>query len=154
MTLTLYTTSSEKNRIGKALNQQIQITGTLRASDRGNMRNPVITVETTASNNATVLSCNYAYITEFGKYYFIGDKRTVSDKLVELPLTCDVLESFSASILNTKAVIARSEGYNSPYLNDISRPIYNWPAVLTKTFSTGFDSPHYYLTVASSVEST
>lgn len=152
MTLTLYTTSSERNRIGKSLVQQIQITGTLRAGDSGNMINPTITIESTAANISTVLSCNYAYITEYNRYYFIGDKKTVSDKLVELPLECDVLESFKTSILENDVLVGRSEQNTSDYISDGQRPLYNFPMVLTKEFPYGMNSLHFYLTVATSYE--
>ena len=146
MTLTLYTTSSEKNRIGKTLTQQAQKTGVLRPSDNGNLRTPVITVE----YSATVLSCNYAHISEYNRYYFIVNKTPISNDRIELQLKCDVLESFKNEIKNNEMLIDRSEYNTNTFLVDNSRPVFNYPMVLTKNFSTGFDSFKYYLTVASS----
>lgn len=152
MTLTLYTTSSERERMGKTLTQQVQVTGTLRGQDNGNKRSPTITVEANASNRATILACNYAYISEYDRYYFIGPMKPVTDKLIEIPLTCDVLETFKTGISNNMMILDRTELYNSQYVVDNSRAAENFPMVLTRSFSAGFNSPHYYLTVASSIE--
>ena len=145
MTLNLYSTSSEPNRIGKSLTLKVTKTGTLRSSDDGNVINPVIAV----GNASTVMESNYAYITEYNRYYFITNKRPINNGLVELSLSVDVLESFKTQIKSNTVLIERSEINSNAYLNDNERPVFNYPMVLTKSFSTGFDSFKYYLATAS-----
>lgn len=149
MTIILYTTASEENRINKVLTTVTTLTGTLREDT--NVENPYITIDMT-NTQTDILKCNYAYITEFGRYYFIIDKKIINNNFIELQLRVDVLKTYATEILNNEVLIERSEFYNEPYIVDNQRMAYNFPMVLTKKFSTGFDSPHYYLTVASSVE--
>lgn len=148
MTITLYENQSEWNKIKKTLNNlsKIELTGTLK--DATNIETPVITIETTSG----VLDKNYAYIPDFGRYYFITDKQIITTNLVKLSLQVDVLMSFQNEILNTPCHIERSTEMYNKYINDNEQTAYNFPMVLTKAFSTSFDTPKLYLAVASSVE--
>lgn len=151
MTINLYTTSSEKNRINKTVTLVHTLTGAL--LDDCTVENPTITIEMT-DNQSSILGCNYAYITEFDRYYFIEDKAVNDDNFVTIQLKVDVLMSYATAIMNTEMLIERSELYNSPYVTDNQKMAENFPMVLTRSFSGGFNSPHFYLTVASSVEGT
>ena len=153
MTLNLYATKSEKNRIGKGLVLKKTTTGVLRNRDGGSRRNrddgsrrnPILQVQ----NDSNVDGSNYAYISEYGRYYFIVEKRPINNSLVELVMVCDVLESFATQIKNNEVLIERSERYNESFIVDNSRPAFNYPMVLTRKFGADFDAFNYYLTVAS-----
>lgn len=140
MTLNLYTISDEPNKINKTLGTAVSLTGTLR--DPTEIENPIIQIEGVAN-----IGSNYAYIPEFGRYYFT-DKRMDSDKLMTLTLKVDVLMTYKSAIMSTPMIIERSEQNGNNYLNDSQRPIFNTPMTLTKKFPSGFDSFHFYLTTA------
>ena len=143
MTLNLYTISDEPNKINKTLGSATSLTGTLREPTE--VENPVIQIEGVSN-----IGSNYAYISEFGRYYFITDKRMDSDKLMTLTLKVDVLMTYKSAILTTPMIIERSEQNGNNYLNDNQRPIFNTPMTLTKKFPKSFDSFHFYLTTSAS----
>lgn len=150
MNIKLYQNASEPNRIIKALSLLTEMNGNLR--EGCSIERPVIQFDMSVSKTP-FMNCNYAYIQEFGRYYFITDKNTRYDDIIEISMKVDVLMSFSDTILNTEMLIDRSEEINTlsqPYIVDNQRPAYNYPMVLTKAFSSGWETPKYYLTVANS----
>ena len=149
MTINLYTTKSEKNRINKTTTLISSLSGTLK--DDCQVENPTITIDMT-NVQSSILSCNYAYIPDFNRHYFIEDKAVDNNNFVTIQLRVDVLMTYASTILNTPMLIERSQYYNSQYIVDNQKMAENFPMVLTKTFSTGFDSPKFYLTVASYTE--
>jgi len=143
--ISLYNTASEPNKINKILENGVSISGTLKESC--SIENPVIVIDM-VNQSSVFLSKNYAYISEFGRYYFITDKTIEGANLLRLSLKVDVLMSYAYQITNTPVLIERSEEMASPHITDNSRPMFNYPMVLTKKFSGSFDSFHFYLTTA------
>lgn len=94
--------------------------------------------------NANVLECNYCYISDFNRYYFINDISVSPANKMIVSCSVDVLKTYSGSIGNLKACITRSESIGGPtYIIDDRLPIN--PVVKefkTATFSGGF-SPSY-----------
>lgn len=142
MNVILYTNNSEKNKIGKALANETSLTGTLRTPSE--IVNPEITIDFSNRLEFSKLGLNYAYIPEFGRFYFIKEGRLVSNKLCLLKMHVDVLESFSTEILNQYAVISRQENDWNLFLNDGFFRCYQNPQVQTKKFPNGFSSPDTY----------
>ena len=97
-----YRNSSEKNKIGKTLTNELSLSGTLREST--DLINPVITVEA-----ESMVNYNYAHIAAFGRYYFIERMEVVRTGLWRVYLSVDVLESFKTSIKNQMVIIEASE---------------------------------------------
>lgn len=144
MTLKLYTNSSDRNHLDKIISQQgSDITGTLR--ENCSVVDPVIKIE--SINNFNIASCNYAYITEFGRYYYITNIVCVG-KLYELHMHCDVLMSFKSQIRGNSAVIARNESTYNLYLADGVFKTYANPHYQIKKFPSGFSGFHYVLTIS------
>ena len=102
MKINLYYNSSESNKIGKSLNNVIELNGYLR--DKSGVVNPVITIK--AKN---LSSYNYCYIPEFKRYYFIDEIVSVKNGLWRVSLHVDVLESFKAYYMNLNCVIDKQE---------------------------------------------
>lgn len=101
MEMQLYSTKSERNRLRKVLNNGVTLTGNLeRACD---IVNPMIMLE----YDATLATKNYAYIADFGRYYFISNI-VFDDETMIIYLHCDVLMSFRADILSSVARVVRS----------------------------------------------
>lgn len=97
-----YRNSSEKNKIGKTLTNELSLSGTLREST--DLINPVITVEA-----ESMVNYNYAHIAAFGRYYFIERMEVVRTGLWRVYLSVDVLESFKTSIKNQMVILDASE---------------------------------------------
>lgn len=51
---------------------------------------------------------NYAEIVEFNRYYFVTSVKNLSNKIWELQLSCDVLETYKADILASNARLTRN----------------------------------------------
>ena len=124
MTITFYTNTYDRRVVDKsAMSPYSQIgtvSGTLRRET--DVRRPVIqfALSDTYINDP---SLNYAYIAEWGKYYYITDKKVLRDGFVEFSLQEDVLMTFRMEILASDALIERWEQNESPYLSDAQRPI-------------------------------
>lgn len=124
MTIVLYNNISEKNVLNKAgyLTQVTSLTGTLRSGT--NLVDPEIMVEL-----ATLPTFNYAYITEFNRYYFVRNITNINNKLWSVSLHCDVLYSFKDAILNMKCDVGRNE-FDYDLLLEDNQMAYDSTAIL------------------------
>ena len=73
---------------------------------------------------AEILTCNYAYIKEFNRYYFVTDIINLNRNLWRINLRCDVLMSFYGYIKNLNAFVARNQ-------NEFNKDIIDNECVLT-----------------------
>lgn len=106
MKVILYKTVSEKNRITKVLTDEVTLNGALR--DASSVVSPSILVQ------QEVIGYNYAYIPEFGRYYFINNITAMRTHAFVIDLKCDVLMSFKDEIMEMSGVVSRlTDG--SPY---------------------------------------
>lgn len=144
MTIKLYTNYSDRNHLDKSITQQgSDITGTLR--EDCSIVDPVIKIE--SINNFNISTCNYAYISEFGRYYYITNIVCVG-KLYELHMHCDVLMSFKSQIRSNSAVISRNQGVYNLYLQDGVFKTEAFPHYQIMKFPNGFSGYHYIFSVA------
>lgn len=114
MTIELYVTVSDTNRVDKSIVHVSTLVGTLREST--SILDPVITIE-----SPTIGNVNYMYIEEFGRYYYILDIVSVRNGVWALSCHVDVLMSWKTEIRGLGCVIARQENVNSfgnLYLDD------------------------------------
>lgn len=102
MNLRLCVNNSEKNKINKNITEGITLTGALR--NESNVVNPSIVIRI---DNPTMY--NYAYITEFNRYYFITDYISLRTGIWQINLKSDVLMSFKDSILSENVIISNTE---------------------------------------------
>ena len=144
MTIKLYKNLSDKVVVDKNITQiASDITGTLR--EDCSVIDPVIKLEGTVGSNLTL--CNYAYITEFGRYYYINNI-VCTGKLFELHMHVDVLKTFADGIRTNSAVIARQENNYNLYLQDGVFKTYSQPHYEIKQFGTGFNYFQFVFCVA------
>lgn len=143
MDIKLYKNHSEKNKINKSLTGEVEYSGTLR--DETSVINPVVMI------HATNLSLfNYAYISEFHRYYFIRDIVSVRNGLWRVSMSVDVLMSFKNDILDLNVILSDTEttGQNSYYSGDQWRSLVKAKTDIIK-FSNGLlDSGEYILITA------
>lgn len=77
---------------------------------------PVIDIADTKGTGAIPLF-NYAYIADFGRYYFI-DNVSWSQGIWSLSMHVDVLASFKEDIENSRQYVIRSASQSNPYIPD------------------------------------
>lgn len=130
-TISLFKTASENNRVVKVLTDEKQLSGELR--DQTSVLNPSIRIES-ADNISTY---NYAYISEFGRYYYITDIVSVRTNCWVVSLRCDVLMSYKDEIQNLNVILNNTQ--ETGLSNYLSSP--NWVSLVkTKTDIKAFPS--------------
>nr|DAM58591.1 MAG TPA: hypothetical protein [Caudoviricetes sp.] len=123
-TISLFKTDSENNRVVKTLTDEKQLSGELR--NQTSALNPSIRIES-ADNISTY---NYAYISEFGRYYYITDIVSVRTNCWVVSLRCDVLMSYKDEIQGLNVILDNTQ--ETGLSNYLSSP--NWVnLVKTKT---------------------
>lgn len=146
MELILYTNNSDKKVVTKSITTLVTVSnGTLR--EACSIIDPIIAVDDTIVNNAIAAACNYAKLTEFGRYYYVTNVESVG-KLWVFHMHVDVISSFQTQIKALDAVVARQESKYNLYLQDGMFKTYQNPHVSIKQFPSGFQNPYYVLTVA------
>ncbi|MBO7735149.1 MAG: hypothetical protein J6S67_21475 [Methanobrevibacter sp.] len=144
MIIKLYKNLSEKNHLDKDITQLgPDVIGTLR--DGCSIIDPIIKVENAVNNHLT--ECNYAYIPEFGRYYFINNI-TCKGNLFEIQMHVDVLSTYKEVIRNNTAVVSRQQNNYNLYLQDGNFKTNAFPHMQIIQFPEGFSSFNFILSVA------
>lgn len=118
MLITFYKNQSAPNVIPKVKTKKFDKTGTLK--NNTSVRNPVIQLKLADYDNAR--QCNYCYIADFSRYYYIDDIRIVN-ALIEISMTVDVLETYKEDILNSTQLVARQENKKNYSIIDDRLPM-------------------------------
>ena len=103
MELNLYKCSDGDNVINKTLTEKLTINITLKRDV--NITAPQIILMN--DNGAFFNKYNYAEIPELGRFYFIDSVTSLNNKMESLALRCDVLETYKADVLASKARFMR-----------------------------------------------
>lgn len=144
MTLTLMTNTSGRECLMKTTTTLETLTGNLR--NQTSIVDPVI--EVTGILATTVAACNYAYIPEFGRYYFVKNITSVRTNVWVIECHVDVLKTYATQIKAQTAVIKRQEKKYNLYLNDEMFKTYQNPEIITKLFPSGFSTHNFVLAIA------
>lgn len=131
-----YTNTAENNRLDKT-DYLTQIT-TLNCEFYDNIDrvNPVIKIDAATID---IGSCNYMYIAEFERYYYITSIEATKGKSFVVHGHVDVLNSFKDDIRNCPLVAARSSNMFNGYLVDDHR-LWNSAPLTTYVNLLGEDS--------------
>lgn len=70
------------------------------------------------SRKSWVNTCNYIYVEDFDRYYFIGNPVYAMGGMIEIPCKVDVLTSNRDKIRAIRCTIERQEKVYNPYLPD------------------------------------
>lgn len=137
MTITFYRTSSEPNRIDKSLTT---LGSTELLVGYGNKSldkiNPTIRIKVNIDSFQKL--CNYAYIDEFERYYFVQSINIVDGGLYELTMHVDVLKTYKSIIASSNGLVVRSGSVNNKFIADQWIPIGNKNPIQVIEFSQGF----------------
>lgn len=112
---------------------------------------PIIILHTSDS----IYNHNYMYISDFGRYYYIKDIKSLNNNKWEIAAHVDVLETYSSQILQNSAVIKRQEKLYNLYLDDPEYKTLNYERIQTLKFKGGegfTKTLKYVLTVNGSYE--
>ena len=99
MELILYRTLDNANVINKVLTDPVTVNITLK--NDVNIINPEIVL------SGDFLGYNYAHIPELNRFYFIESFEQINLRFGKLFMSCDVLETYKADILNCSGTIKR-----------------------------------------------
>lgn len=145
-TVELYQNDSPVEKIGKSLSSTLSVSDVVLKKDTSILK-PVLLISTAVD----LSGINYMYISQFSRYYFIDDIRSVNNDLWEVSAHVDVLETYKDQILSNQAVIKRQTNKYNTYLNDPEWKVYAYENVVAYTFTSPFSkSLKYILTVAGS----
>lgn len=140
--LSLYQVMDDVNVLGKSIPAPTS-THTILLKEGCSVDRPVVTFSAVA---AAIAPLNYAYIDTFGRYYYIVDRKSLVNGVVELTLESDPLESFRAQILQRPATITRNQNLANGYLKDANYNALAYEAVQYKAFPVALDDTSCILT--------
>lgn len=131
VSVALYQNNSENYRLDKSLTAKYSESCILK--DGCSIESPVLLI----TNYNNMSDCNYMYIDDFNRYYFIEDIISVRDGLWEIHAHVDVLMTYSAEIKACTATFKRQENLFNLYLDDPEFKTYNNSEIVTKVLSGG-----------------
>lgn len=114
MTILLLQTTDDMRKLTKSYRMIASMQGTVK--EDCDVLNPSIDID--ARNSVGWSSANYAYIAEFGRFYFIRDMIVQSNDIVTLVMHVDVLMTYNANIRGLYTLVLRQEHINNPYIID------------------------------------
>lgn len=111
MIIKLYTQTIPKNKMFRNLTNEITVTGNVK--DTFDILNPIVQF----NYNVNLKNVNYAYIPEYGRYYFVSPP-IISGKTVYLKMHVDVLFTYKTIIMKSPCIAIRSSNRGNLYFQD------------------------------------
>lgn len=136
ISMSLYQVTDDVNVIGKSIPAPTS-THTITLKDGCSIDRPVVSF---SAPIAALAPLNYAHIDAFQRYYYIVDRNSLVNGVVELTLESDPLESFKAQILQRPATITRNENIANGYLQDANYAALAYEGVQYKRFPHSLDN--------------
>ena len=141
ITMSLYQVTDDVNVMGKTIPTATS-THTITLKDGCSIDKPVVSFSAHASALAPL---NYAYIDTFQRYYWITDRKSLINGVMELTLESDPLESFKDTIKLCSATITRNQYQKQGYLSDSGYNALAYEGVQYKTFPNAMTDASYIL---------
>lgn len=120
-TIKLYKMSCEKNRLNKSdfLDDEIIFDDCI-LKEGTSIVNPTINLRVVdrVPTPRPIITSNYCYIEEFGRYYFIKNISSLYSGLWQLDLEIDVLMTYKDQIKTNVAIVSRNEFDFNNYIVD------------------------------------
>ena len=139
--IVLQKNNSDDNVLSKSIENLSTVTGTLK--EKTSILSPVITI-----SGAIPIQCNYMYIAEFGRYYFVEDITSVHNNVFEVSARVDVLQTYASQIRACTGIVARQKDKWNLYVDDGTFKTYQNPLLTIKKFPNGFTTQEFVLAVA------
>ena len=135
ITIDLYNVSDDNEKINKTLGTAKEFTN-CSIKEQTDVTNITLRIQTTDN----LSEYNYAYVSEYGRYYVIDRIETTPTGYWVLSCRCDVLMSFKTQILNLRGTVTRSESLYNGYLNDSAYKALAYRDVYTRAFPNSFNN--------------
>lgn len=135
ITMSLYQVTDDVNVLGKTIPAPTS-THTITLKDGCSIDNPVVSFSAQA---AALAPLNYAYINTFQRYYYITDRKSLINGVMELTLESDPLQSFMDAIKARSATVTRSASEYNGYLKDSGYNAVAYEGVQYKQFPNAMD---------------
>ena len=139
--IVLMRNDSDTNVVSKTLATLSTVTGVLKEST--SIMNPIIRIE-----GSIPTTCNYMYISTFGRYYYVTDIISITNDIFEIHAHVDVLQTYGSSIKNCTGIVARQQEKWNLYLDDGSFKTYQNDKTKAIAFSGGFTSEQFLIAIA------
>ena len=110
MLISLYNTNDSNIVVDKTLTNKIDYE--IKIKDTTSVTNPTIILKT-----KTLITSNYAYISDFNRYYYIEKIEVCPNDVYKIALKCDVLKSFKDDIKRSSAYVTQQTTTNKYYDN-------------------------------------
>lgn len=104
--------TDDKRKINKTFSSSI----TLQASVYGEIS--ILSPRLLVEYNSSIFSCNYCYIAEYNRYYYITNVSLSSGDRMVISCSVDPLMSFSSEIMTLNVTITRQEYADDNFLPD------------------------------------
>lgn len=140
ITIDLYNVSDDNEKVNKTLGTAKEFTSST-IKEQTDVTNITLRIQTTDN----LSGYNYAYVSEYGRYYFIDKIETTPTGYWVLSCRCDVLMSFKDDILALKGTVTRSESVFNVYLQDPEYKALAYKNIVTRTFPTPVDQDTFIL---------
>ena len=112
MQIILYNQTIALDHMARNMTGAVTLTGYLKeACD-------IIAPDIQVNYNAAIMNKNYAYIADFGRYYYFRKPPTIEGDIVELHLYADSLYNYRNEICNAQCIAERSSSHFNMYLPD------------------------------------
>lgn len=149
--------TSPHNQLSKKFNVIYELEGTLK--DSCDVLNPTITLRTGSTPDPaiyvpTITKCNYMYIENFNRYYYITDFNVSRNVVLNVSGHVDVLMTYKNQIRNNTGLILRSATDFNKLLDDGCFKVYSDDIISVQKFSgSTFTRGSFVLAVAGSSQS-
>ena len=115
MTINLYSTNDDNKKVNKSLN--IVATSSCNLLGDCSVYTPTVFIDNLG--DGALKRINYAYIPEWGRYYYINNVTAVTGGRIKVELKVDVLMSYKNAIYSTRAFVTRQEyEFNNDLVDD------------------------------------
>ena len=144
LTLQVLKTSTDKKYLSKSVNKIVE--KKCRLKDGSSIVNPVVILKKMSDSHTRQF--NYAYIKEWGRYYFVNDIVEMPADQIQVSMHVDVLNTYKNNIRGITALIERQENVYSPYFVDEEMLVRTTRFREKKNIGViGGNTAYYYLTV-------
>lgn len=144
MKLQMLTTSADKRALSKSVSEIDTISCKLKQGT--SIIDPIVIIGKISAKN--IRRFNYAYIADFGRFYFVNDIVEAPANQLEVSMHVDVLRTYASDIRGISTLILRQENVFSPYFVDEEALVRTNRFRTKKNIgSVGDNSNVYYLTV-------
>lgn len=141
-TIALYQYTGDSRVVSKQLGTAVS-EHTFLLKDGCSIDKPVISFSAPANIMATL---NYAYIADFGRYYWIVDRNSTVNGVVELTLESDPWMSFDTQLRGVTATVDRSASNWQGFLYDNGYQILAYKTAAIRNFPNSIDNDTMILT--------